>query len=156
MILKPPQKTGLPAAAENFQVEAQFLGPFWEHLKWCRRNRCRGDGWDGNVEIVISFHMWPLNFKCRLWWMIYDSQQMHGCRFRDFSFFLKMHWLNGRFFSLIKAKDMKDDDGILINIFFLAICQHVVYTDLVYFSCQLFPWCLPLQLSLHTWFHVSI
>ena len=45
MILKPPQKTGLPAAAENFQVEAQFLGPFWEHLKWCRWNHCRGDSW---------------------------------------------------------------------------------------------------------------
>ena len=35
--------------------------------------------------------------------------------------------------SLIKAKDMKDDDGILINIFFLATCQYVVYTDLVYY-----------------------
>ena len=53
--------------------------------------------------------------------------------------------------SLIKAKDMKDDDGILINIFFLATCQYVVYTDLVYyFSYQLFPGCLPLQLRLHT------
>lgn len=37
-------------------------------------------------------------------------------------------------FSLIKAKDMKDDDGILINIFFLSnmsIC--CCHTDLVLF-----------------------
>lgn len=42
--------------------------------------------------------------------------------------------------SLIKAKDMKDDDGILINIVFLAICQYVVVIPtLYYFSYQLFP-----------------
>ena len=43
-------------------------------------------------------------------------------------------------FLLIKAKDMKDDDGILTNIVFLAICQYVVVKPtLYYFSYQLFP-----------------
>lgn len=99
---KTPQKTGLPAAAENFQVEAQFLGPFWEHLKWCRWNYCRGAGWDGNAFFADVFCLiffccdsWDsdivsyVTFKCRLWWIIFNSQQMHGCSFRDFSFFFE-------------------------------------------------------------------
>ena len=42
----------LPAAAP-LQVEAEFLGPFWEYLKWCRRNHCGGTFLDGEKAVFF-------------------------------------------------------------------------------------------------------